>query len=226
MQHDIMQPQRAQQRRYPASTLMKAGVGALIALVGVCLLGYASHAQVLNVSTAKEMRDSGIYTQWAEGRVVVLIRHAERCDRSQNTCLDDPTGITAVGGQVATHVGKGIAHLGLENADLFSSPEVRTQQTAHFIFGKPIDTQPWLNQCDKDFAGAALGHKQAGRNLVLITHSGCIDQLERHLKVGGGERSSDYASALFISVSGKDEARILGQINASDWSRLGSSVER
>lgn len=33
--------------------------------------------------------------------VVVLFRHAERCDRSDNTCLSDSTGITVNGAQDA-----------------------------------------------------------------------------------------------------------------------------
>ncbi|MDR6714437.1 phosphohistidine phosphatase SixA [Pseudomonas hunanensis] len=176
------------------------------------------------MSSAEDIRESGIYAQWTKGTVMVLIRHAERCDRSHNACLDDPAGITVAGSQVAAEVGKGIARLGLENAELLSSPEVRTRQTSHFIFGRPIATQDWLKQCDEGFADAALGHKNSGRNLVLITHSGCIDQLERHLKVAGGERSSAYASTLFISVPDKGKARILGQMDASAWNHLVSSV--
>ncbi len=223
MQQGIMQrpvvPERSPRRRFHPGNLRKAAIGALVALAAVCTW-YVSQTQVLDVSSAKEMRDSGIYAQWAKGKVMVLIRHAERCDRSHNACLDDPTGITVAGSQVAANVGKGIARLGLENAELLSSPEVRTRQTACSLFGKPIATQDWLNQCDKGFADAALGHKSAGRNLVLITHSGCIDQLERHLKVAGGERSSAYASALFVSVADNGKARILGQMDASAWNQI------
>jgi phosphohistidine phosphatase SixA len=228
MQQGIMQrpavPRRAQKRRHQAINLMKAWVGALIALAAFST-AYFSQAQVPNVSNTKEMRDSGIYAQWTKGEVMVLIRHAERCDRSHNACLDDTTGITVAGSQVASYVGKGIALLGLENAELLSSPEVRTRQTAHFIFGKFIATQDWLNRCDKGFPDAAFGHKHAGRNLVLITHSGCIDQLERYLEVAGGERFSAYASALFISIPDKGKAHILGQMNANAWSHLVSSAQ-
>ncbi|EBM1464330.1 lipopolysaccharide core heptose(II)-phosphate phosphatase, partial [Salmonella enterica] len=38
--------------------------------------------------------------------VVVLFRHAERCDRSDNTCLSDSTGITVNGAQDARALGK------------------------------------------------------------------------------------------------------------------------
>ena len=58
--------------------------------------------------------------------------------------------------------------LGLRNADVWASREVRTQQTAQFMFGKAIATQGWLNQCDHTFASNAFAHKQPGRNLVLL----------------------------------------------------------
>jgi phosphohistidine phosphatase SixA len=227
MQQGIMQrpadPERSQKQRFRPGHLRRAVIGALVALAAASTW-YVSQTQVLDVSSAKEMRDSGIYAQWAKGGVMVLIRHAERCDRSHNACLDDPTGITVAGSQVAADVGWGIARLGLENAELASSPKVRTRQTAHFIFGRPIATQDWLDQCDKGFSDAAFSHKSAGRNLILVTHSGCIDQLERRLKVAGGDRSSAYASALFISVPEKGKARILGQMNAIAWNHLVSSA--
>lgn len=227
MQQGILQhpavPQRSPTRRFHLTRLMKAAIGALIALAAVSTW-YVSHTHVLDVSNEQELRESGIYAQWAKGGVMVLIRHAERCDRSHNACLDDPSGITVAGSQVAADVGKGIARLGLKDAELLTSPEVRTRQTAHFIFDKPIATRDWLKQCDKGFADAALGHKSIGRNLVLVTHSGCIDQLQRQLNVAGGERSSAYTSALFVSVSDKGRARILGQMNADAWNHLVSSA--
>lgn len=41
--------------------------------------------------------------------VVVLFRHAERCDRSTNQCLSDKTGITVKGTQDARELGNALA---------------------------------------------------------------------------------------------------------------------
>ena len=81
-------------------------------------------------------------------------------------------------------------------------------------------TQDWLAECDRSFARNAFSHKQPGHNLVLVTHSGCIDRVERQLKVPGGERSSEYASALFVSMGSNGKPRILGQMNAEYWQNL------
>lgn len=207
-------------RRRRLSTKTLAVAAGLLTLVAVFSTWYATRTQVMDLRSEQQMSSSGLYAEWAKGAVIVLIRHAERCDRSDNTCLSDPAGITVAGSESATEVGKGIAQLGLSNTELLASPEVRTQQTAHFLFGKVIATQDWLGECDRNFARNAFSHKQPGYNLVLVTHSGCIDRVERQLKVPGGERSSEYASALFVSMGSNGKPRILGQMNAEYWHNL------
>ncbi|AXM94583.1 lipopolysaccharide core heptose(II)-phosphate phosphatase PmrG [Pseudomonas plecoglossicida] len=198
-------------------------LGVLLALL---LLGLwqVSRTQVSNLGSVQQMHEHGVYSTWAKGEVMVLVRHAERCDRSNHTCLGDPSGITVDGSRAAMAVGDGIRRLGLGTADMLSSPEVRTRQTASFIFGKAIETQDWLMQCDSSFADAAFAHKRDGRNLILITHSGCIDQLQRQLDVPGGQRDSGYASALLVSKGSDGQPHILGQINAKQWRALLAST--
>ncbi|MFK0089044.1 histidine phosphatase family protein [Pseudomonas sp. NPDC090755] len=201
-------------------------------LIGLCiLLALASlttwastKTRIVDLSSDTQMHSRGVYKAWAKGSVIVLIRHAERCDRSTTPCLGDPTGITVAGSQAARDVGNGLLQLGLNDADVFSSPAVRTRQTAHFIFGKAIGTQDWVQACDEDFASTALAHKAPAHNLVLVTHSGCIDHMERQLNVPGALRSAEYASALFISVAANGKPRILGQMNASEWQKLVDST--
>ncbi|BBH46411.1 histidine phosphatase family protein [Pseudomonas sp. KU43P] len=200
--------------------------GLLGVLLAVLSLGlwHLSRAQVSDLSSTQQMSDHGVYSAWAKGEVIVLIRHAERCDRSNHACLNDPAGITVDGSHAAKAVGDGIVRLGLGSADMLSSPEVRTRQTASFIFGKAIETQDWLMQCDSTFADAAFAHKHEARNLILVTHSGCIDQLERQLDVPGGERDSGYASALFVTKGSDGQPHILGQLNAKQWRELVSDT--
>jgi len=178
----------------------------------------------MSLGNEQQMLDSGVYADWAKGKVIVLIRHAERCDRSDNPCLGDPSGITIEGSQAAIDVGNGLQRLGLDNSEVLTSPKYRTRQTAHFIFGKDVASRDWIGECDHDFGRTAMHNKHPGVNLILVTHSGCIDQVERQLKVPGGERSSDYASALFVSMNSEGKARILGQVNASEWRNIVASA--
>ena len=200
-------------------------IGLSIMLALATLTTWAStRTLIVDLGSDNQMRSSGVYREWSKGAVIVLIRHAERCDRSSDACLGDPSGITVAGSKAASDVGAGLKQLGLADAEVLSSPEIRTQQTAHFIFGKAIASEDWVKGCDQDFADTVLAHKSPKHNLVLVTHSGCIDHVQRQLKVPGGLRSSEYASALFVSVSANGKPKILGQMNASEWKKLLNST--
>ncbi|MNE45733.1 hypothetical protein D3C80_1400330 [compost metagenome] len=126
---------------------------------------------------------------------------------------------------MAADVGRGLQRLGLGAADVWASPEVRTRQTAQAMFGKTIATQGWLNQCDGHFADNALAHKRSGHNLVLVSHSGCMEQLEQALEVPDSATSNSYASALFITQGSDGKAKLLGQMAASEWRKLAAAKE-
>jgi hypothetical protein len=55
----------------------------------------------------------------------------------------------------------------------------------------------------------------AGRNLILVTHSECMDQLEKDLKLPTS--TLGYGASLFISAQSQQAPRMLGFIEASDW---------
>jgi len=168
-----------------------------------------------------------VQEQWARGKVVLLIRHAERCDRSPNPCLNGRKGITVAGSQVSEKLGQDIArHLDLATADIFSSPVKRTVQTAHFLFDEPVQEAPWLRKrCKTEMQRNILAHKRKGRNLVLVTHATCM----QHLKDSKGRPlidkatldDSGYGIAWFLATDDSPAGlRPLGFLRPQDWQRL------
>ncbi|MFK3774972.1 histidine phosphatase family protein [Pseudomonas sp. NPDC089406] len=212
-------------RRLPRPKTLFIALAAMLLATATTTLWYSARPQITDLGSPRQMTRSGAYADWAKGSVIVLVRHAERCDRSHATCLGDPTGITVDGSLAAIGVGQGLVQLGLQGSDILASPEVRTRQTASFMFGKAIPSQDWLARCDATFASTALAHKRAGHNLVLVTHSGCIDHLERQFGVAGNERSIGYASALLLGEGSDGKAHILGRLNASQWRQLSHAKE-
>ena len=172
------------------------------------------------LAQGNHLAESRLIEQWQAGELVVLVRHAERCDQSNNPCLGPPDGITRVGELASADVGKALSLLGMERTDVLTSPTTRTVQTAHSMFSREVTQQEWLAACGNTLRDEVVAHKSARRNLVLVTHSGCIDQLERQLGVPGGQRSSDYAQAVFVSVGANGTPRILGRMNAPEWRKL------
>ena len=128
-------------------------------------------------------RVQALTRSWAQGDVIALVRHVERCDRSIAPCLGPVDGVTVRATDTARQLGADFQKMGLQNVDIYSSPLTRTRQTAGFMFERPVQAQDWLFNCRSTLLSDALKHKVAGRNLVLVTHSECMDQLEQSLHV-------------------------------------------
>lgn len=153
---------------------------------------------------------------WRAGDVVVLVRHAERCDRSSNPCLGPADGITRAGSDASVALGHSFEQLGMAQTDVFSSPITRTAQTARYMFGHDAIAQEWLASCGDSLRNDVVAHKRAGHNLLLVTHSGCIGDFEAQtgFKHAG---KSEYGSSLFISIDASGELQVLGIVNAEGW---------
>ena len=152
---------------------------------------------------------------WAKGEMIVLVRHVERCDHSPAPCLSGDDGITDRSRSVAVGVGAQFEHLGLNNADIYNSPMLRTVQTAGYMFNRAASGEDWLISCKGHILQEALAHKLPGRNLILVTHSECMAELEKDLNSPVSDPG--YGSSLFVSAANKAAPRVLGFIEASDW---------
>ncbi|KAF0862793.1 histidine phosphatase family protein [Pseudomonas sp. LD120] len=153
---------------------------------------------------------------WAKGDMIVLVRHVERCDRSNAVCLGPADGITDRARDVAVSIGAQFEHLGLAHTDIYNSPMTRTAQTAGYMFSKVSSGDDWLFNCKNSMLHDVLAHKVSGRNLVLVTHSECMDQLEKDLKLA--TPTLGYGASVFVSTDTLNGApKMLGLIEASDW---------
>lgn len=208
-----------------ASRLLKILLVVIAALVAVALVtGFAlwPSAPVSLVDAQPQVR-SQLLQHWEAGEIAVLVRHAERCDRSSNPCLGPADGITRVGSDSAAVVGQGLSGLGMTQADVLSSPVTRTMQTAHYMFGKDAQTQEWLATCGATLRNDVVAHKRAHHNLVLVTHSGCISDFESQTGFKHAP-TSEYGSALFVHISPNGQLQVLGIIKAEDWHLMSQNM--
>ena len=172
-------------------------------------------AQVPDLAHGNVAGARALAAGWAKGDLIVLVRHVERCDHSKAACLTGDDGITDRSRSVAVGVGAQFEQLGLSKADIYNSPVLRTAQTAGYMFNKVGVGEDWLINCKGTMLRDALAHKVAGRNLILVTHSECIAQLEKDLKLPAS--TLGYGASLFISAETLQAPRMLGFIEASDW---------
>jgi phosphohistidine phosphatase SixA len=159
---------------------------------------------------------SQVLPLWRDGDLIVLVRHEERCDRSSNACLGPVEGLTIKGSQQAENLGKAFKTLGMDGSDVLASPAIRTAQTLRFMFGKNELTSGQQAVCGAAMGEELLSHKTPGRNLVFVTHSGCIADFESTL---GFPHATfpEYGSALFVQVLPNGKFKTLGLVNNQDW---------
>lgn len=208
---------RSPQNRNTLRVLLSTGAIAVLLLL---LTGYTYWPRSpIELASGENMSRAGLYESWKKGEVVVLVRHGERCDRSDNECLGPKDGITRNGSQVSADVGRSLSQLGLGQTDVLSSPSTRTAQTAAALFGHPVASQDWLFDCEKMNLAQVMAHKTTLRNLVLVTHSECIGQIERQQGYPNAD-TSEYSSAVFISLDKRSRPVIRGVLNPQDWKQL------
>lgn len=166
--------------------------------------------------TIGDVRDS-----WQRGNAIVLVRHLERCDRSDAPCLDGEDGITARSVGVGIALGEDFLQLGLGRAVVYNSPLARTDQTADVLFGGYSSDRDWLYHCRKNdtLLNDIMHFKQPGTNLVLVTHSTCIARFEQSL--GFSSDTPDYGTVIFLHLhAGLQRPQVLGFLDAEDWETL------
>lgn len=174
------------------------------------------HASPRDLGVSDRLLTSHVLPLWRDGDLIVLVRHEERCDRSTNPCLGPVEGLTINGSQQAETLGNAFKTLGMEGSDVLASPAIRTAQTLRFMFGKNEVTSGQQAVCGAAMGEELLSHKTAGRNLVFVTHSGCIADFEATL---GFPHATfpQYGSALFVQVLPHGKFKTLGIVNNADW---------
>lgn len=195
----------------------------LLAVAGILVISALIAGAIIlplsppDLAIGKRLASSGMLSEWRAGNLIVVVRHAERCDRSTNPCLGPLDGLTVLGTEAATELGKVFKSLGMEKTDVLSSPATRTAQTALFMFGRANLVTESLSGCTKTLSEQVVEHKVAGHNLILITHSGCIADFESELGFPYAA-GAEYVSSFIVSAIPNSALKVIGIMNAQDWS--------
>ncbi|EIK97015.1 Ais protein [Pseudomonas sp. M47T1] len=204
-------------RRRPAWVRNALGAAAVVGIAGALAGAFSLWPRSpVDLGSGNNATSAGLYSHWQAGDLIVLVRHAERCDRSKNPCLGPADGITRLGSETATTVGQALKTLGMGHADVLTSPVTRTVQTAQFMVDRSVPAPQWLAECDDLLLEDAMAHKLPQRNLVAVTHSGCIAHVEKQLGYAHAA-PAEYSSALFLTLDDHGKAHIIGLLNVDGW---------
>ena len=199
----------------------------LIAGIGV----FMPSDSMAHISESNSIEVFNLSTHWAQGNVVALVRHVERCDHSKHRCLNGDTGITAIGKDMAIKYGDNFERfLPKKHTVFYHSPVKRTDQTAQFMFNGVSTSRDWLREnCKEKLLEDILKNKTEGINMVLVTHSTCINNLhtlnnQKLVTIDAGADKS-YAVTIFLTISKMDrKAYILGYLFAEDWVKISNNM--
>ncbi|MCT4712974.1 lipopolysaccharide core heptose(II)-phosphate phosphatase [Enterobacteriaceae bacterium H11S18] len=112
--------------------------------------------------------------------VIFLIRHGERCDRSENKCLSEAAGITRAGAKRAGQYGANFSKT-FASFSLYSSNTVRTVQSATAFSGRGPAISTGLGKCDKSIYGTIRKLAAGNKTTVLFTHNHCLSFIAKDM---------------------------------------------
>lgn len=184
---------------------------------GVALYVVLQPPAIADLSEEHRHYTGELLQSWQDGNVIALVRHLERCDKYDVPCLtEDPDGLTARSQPVAEGLRDDFQQLGLEKALIYNSPLSRTAQTEMLVFGDAGEDRDWLVNCERDFLNQVLANKRADTNLILVTHSHCINRVQEVL--GYADEDPYYGSVVFLTLTeATQQPKVLGFLDADDW---------
>ncbi len=161
---------------------------------------------------------------WHQGKGIVVVRHTEKCSAMPGLCGEYDEGITGQGILDARKVGDGIRNLGDAPSIFFHSPTIRTTETAMALTSSSQEKQWLVHDCKNSLADHIKQEQLAGTNLVLTTHSHCINELTNrdgdsvlNFKAGGNE---NFGIAVLLSQDDQGDLVTYGCILPQQWEAI------
>tara|TARA_R110000823_G_scaffold12427_10_gene41536 strand:- start:527 stop:1162 length:636 start_codon:yes stop_codon:yes gene_type:complete len=191
-------------------------IAVALSVIALAVIVFESPA-IADLSEENRHEVPTLKAQWQKGEVIVLVRHLERCDKADSPCLTGTEGITARSVDKGQALSEDFYRLGLLNSDVYNSPLDRTAQTESIVFGDRGFDRDWLFKCKKSIFRDAMANKSPGKNLILVTHSSCIDSFEESL--GYSSETPEYGTSLFFSPGPSDKLEVHGFLDMEDWDR-------
>ena len=166
-----------------------------------------------------------LHQRWAEGGVILVQRHATKCLVEGPDCPDGNEALTDLGRLESKALGSGLKHaLGGKYAVLHSDL-TRTTDTAQIAFGSSNRSRDLEKPCKETFNQHIRDLQMpAGENLVLVTHSSCINSLRsrngRRLLGFNAGRSWNFGLSAFVERGADGHNEPIGCMRPMDWAEM------
>lgn len=174
----------------------------------------------IDLSDNNQTEVASLKSSWENGEVIAVIHHLESCEGEDVQCwnTENKNGISKSSLGTGYALAEDLQILGLHKADIYYSPQQRTDETSRVLFGYEGVVDESLAQCNVDdqLLNVVMENKQAERNLIFVVYGDCITEFQKSL--GATRDIPNYATTLFaINRSGGSKPRLVGFVNAEDW---------
>lgn len=175
---------------------------------------------LLDLSDNNQTEVASLKSSWENGEVIAVIHHLESCEGKDVQCwnTENENGISKRSLGMGYALAEDLQILGLHKADIYYSPQQRSEETSRVLFSYEGVADESLAQCDVDnqLLNAAMENKRTERNLVFVVYGDCISEFQKNL--GASRDTPTYATTLFaINRSSGSKPRLLGFVKAEDW---------
>ena len=203
----------------------------ITSLVLACFAAYAAveHRKSDDCPPLAEdpVRWDHLVSQWQQNNVIMVLRHATKCDKDVPPCIDGNEILTQRGRLEAGLIGKGVQSSLMGEYIVSHSYLDRTREAALIAFGTSTPKAELSKSCKLSFEDYILS-LETNMNHILVTHSSCINSLKRL----DGERLIGFSTgkdphfgiAAFLENKPEGKHELIGCLWPTNWADMPNAV--
>lgn len=169
-------------------------------------------------------------SRWSEGGVVLVQRHATKCLNEGPDCPDGNEVLTDLGRLESRALGAGLREALGGSFEVRHSYLTRTHDTARLAFDHSTRSRALEKPCKETFNDHIREvETPGGGNLVLVTHSSCINALRgrngRRLLGFNAGRSWNFGLSAFVERGADGHNEPIGCMRPLDWANMAGKLD-
>ena len=173
------------------------------------------------------VRWNRLVSQWQKNNVIMVLRHATKCEKDVPPCIDGNEVLTQRGRLEAALIGEGVQSSLMGEYLVSHSYLNRTRDTALIAFGTSTPKAELSKSCKLSFENYVQS-LETNTNHILVTHSSCINSLKRldGERLIGFNTGKDphFGIAAFLENKPEGKPELIGCMCPTNWTDMPNAV--
>jgi len=173
------------------------------------------------------VRWNRLVSQWQKNNVIMVLRHATKCEKDVPPCIDGNEVLTQRGRLEAALIGEGVQSSLMGEYLVSHSYLNRTRDTALIAFGTSTPKAELSKSCKLSFENYVQS-LETNTNHILVTHSSCINSLKRldGERLIGFNTGKDphFGIAAFLENKPEGKPELIGCMWPTNWADMPNAV--